>query len=111
MSYYKCSKCGQILFRNSDKQWIKSYCSKTGLNTRIWRIKMKFVVNSIEEHEDGSATLNIDMDEETKIFLINHAVVDILKKAINMFESEFKKEKQNDRGNQRTTTTNRCTVA
>ena len=50
---------------------------------------MEIKVESIEEHEDGTATLHIDMDEETKVFLINHAVVDILRKACKLFKEEL----------------------
>ncbi len=39
MNYYKCKHCGVILERDSDKQWIKSYCDQTGRNTRIRLIK------------------------------------------------------------------------
>ena len=50
---------------------------------------MEIKVESIEEHEDGTATLHIDMDDETKVFLINHAVVDILRKACEIFKKEL----------------------
>lgn len=32
---YKCPHCGAILYRDSDKQWIKSYCEDTGKMARI----------------------------------------------------------------------------
>jgi endogenous inhibitor of DNA gyrase (YacG/DUF329 family) len=27
---YRCKHCGDTVERDSDKQWVKSYCSKTG---------------------------------------------------------------------------------
>ena len=39
MNLYKCSKCKQIIERDSEKKWIPSYCSKTGLKTRIYKLK------------------------------------------------------------------------
>ena len=53
---------------------------------------MNLKVNEVIEQEDGSAILNIDMDDEMKVFLINHAFIDILKRAIG----EFKKEMGNE---------------
>jgi DNA-directed RNA polymerase subunit RPC12/RpoP len=35
---YKCKHCGKTFERDSDKKWIKSYCSDTGKNVRIVRI-------------------------------------------------------------------------
>ena len=57
---------------------------------------MEIKVESIEEHEDGTATLHVEMDEETKVFLINHAVVDILWKAFELFKEDLKR-KSNER--------------
>jgi hypothetical protein len=37
----------------------------------------------MEEQNDGSAILEIDMTEEEKNFLINYAINDILRKQIN----------------------------
>ena len=42
MTKYYCKHCGKILERESTKKWIKSYCSETGKNVRIYR------------YEDGS---------------------------------------------------------
>ena len=53
---------------------------------------MEIKVNSIEEHEDGTATLHIDMDDETKVFLINHAVVDIIRKACELFKKDLERK-------------------
>lgn len=35
MNLYRCSHCGKITERPSLKQWVKSYCSKTGKDTRL----------------------------------------------------------------------------
>lgn len=39
---------------------------------------MNFKVTKLIEFEDGSAELNVEMDEETKRYLINHAFIDLL---------------------------------
>jgi len=39
MAKYQCPLCKKIVERESMKQWIKSYCEKTGKNTRLQRIK------------------------------------------------------------------------
>lgn len=34
-SKYKCTHCGVIVDRDSEKQWIKSYCAKTNKYVRL----------------------------------------------------------------------------
>ena len=48
-----------------------------------------FEVIRVEEYEDGSADLEIHMNEESKRFLINYAFLDIIKKAAGQFEEHF----------------------
>jgi len=43
---------------------------------------MTIDVISIDEHEDGSATLQVDMDEETKDLLINIGFETLIRKAL-----------------------------
>jgi hypothetical protein len=43
---------------------------------------MTIEVVSMEEHEDGSATLQVDMDEETKEYLINLGFETLIRKAM-----------------------------
>lgn len=50
---------------------------------------MKFKITNIDELEDGSATLNIDMDNEMREFLINVAIIDILQAAIDSFNERL----------------------
>ena len=45
-------------------------------------------VLSIEEQEDGSAILTLNMTEEENRLLVEHAVVDILGKQIERMENE-----------------------
>ena len=45
-------------------------------------------VLSIEEQEDGSAILTLNMTEEENRLLVEHAVVDILGKQIERIENE-----------------------
>ena len=41
MNKYKCKHCKKIVERDSEKQWIKSYCEETGKNTHIIKLKEK----------------------------------------------------------------------
>lgn len=43
---------------------------------------MTIEVVSMDEHEDGSATLQVDMDEETKNLLINIGFETLIRKAL-----------------------------
>ena len=45
-----------------------------------WNMTIEVV--SMEEHEDGSATLQVDMDEETKEYLINLGFETLIRKAM-----------------------------
>lgn len=36
---YFCKACAKEVFRDYDKLWTKSFCEKTGKNTRIYRVK------------------------------------------------------------------------
>ena len=44
-------------------------------------------VNKCEEQEDGSANLELDLDEETRNKLLEYAIVDLLKKMIEREEN------------------------
>ena len=52
-------------------------------------VNMIIEVIRIEEYDDGSADMEIHMDAETKLFLINHAFIDILRKALDNFKEQF----------------------
>ena len=45
-------------------------------------------ITDIVEHDDGSATISFDMDDETRKAMIQHALLDILTKAA---EEEIKR--------------------
>ena len=36
---YRCSKCRQVYERDSDKAWIKSYCTKNDVEARLIKEK------------------------------------------------------------------------
>ena len=48
---------------------------------------MQLDIKETIEHEDGSATLLIDMDEETKRYLINKAIIDCIKQGLVEIEA------------------------
>jgi hypothetical protein len=43
---------------------------------------MNFTVNYVEEQEDGSAIVEINMDEDAKRFLIERGFIDMLQTAL-----------------------------
>jgi len=43
---------------------------------------MKIKVQQVVEHEDGSATLMVDMDAETRDYMVNYALIDIIRKGL-----------------------------
>jgi hypothetical protein len=47
---------------------------------------MEIKVLSVTEHEDGSATVMMEMDEQCKSYLINHAIIDLLRKGLKEVE-------------------------
>lgn len=47
---------------------------------------MDIKVLSVTEHDDGSATMIIDMDKQTKDYLINYAFLDLLRKGLDEVE-------------------------
>jgi hypothetical protein len=47
---------------------------------------MQFTVTKFTELEDGTADVELKMDEETKLYLINYAFVNILSLALNDIE-------------------------
>ena len=44
----------------------------------------KLTVECIEEHEDGSATVVFECDDDTRKQLINEGLISLLKKAVDM---------------------------
>jgi len=49
---------------------------------------MDIVVTEVTEHEDGSATLQIDMDNEALTALLQSAILDAIKKGLEIHESQ-----------------------
>lgn len=50
-------------------------------------------VLDIDEHEDGSATINLDCTDEEINLLVQYAIMDILKKSLNNMNKDLKEEK------------------
>ena len=46
----------------------------------------KITVESIEEHEDGSATVVFECDDDAKNQLINEGLISLITKAVDMEE-------------------------
>ena len=59
---------------------------------------MELTVVKITELEDGSAEVELKMDEQTKLWLINYAFIDILSIALDDVEQLHKKDIQVELG-------------
>ena len=35
---YRCKHCKKIVSRESEKQWVKSYCEQTGKNVHLMKV-------------------------------------------------------------------------
>jgi hypothetical protein len=46
---YRCSKCKEVYERDSDKAWIKSYCTKTDQHARLIKEKRDMQLSQIEQ--------------------------------------------------------------
>lgn len=80
MTLYKCSKCNKSIERDSDKQWIKSHCSKTGKDTRLILIQRLSIDKAAELFlRAASKVTTFDNEQEKQDWLL-----DVI--------SEFKKE-------------------
>ena len=45
---YRCSKCRQVYERDSDKAWIKSYCTKNDVEARLIK-ELPMQLNQMEQ--------------------------------------------------------------
>jgi hypothetical protein len=52
---------------------------------------MQLTITSVTEHKDGTADVELKMDEETKRYLINYAFNDILSAALSDVEKLHEK--------------------
>ena len=43
---YRCNKCGTTVLRESEKQWIPSYCDTTAKRARIYRVEKMPAIKS-----------------------------------------------------------------
>ena len=50
---------------------------------------MQIQIEKITENEDGTCDVQVNMDDETKVFLINYAILDILKKEVERLDKEI----------------------
>jgi len=57
---------------------------------------MKIEVEKLVEHEDGSATATLNMDEEARSHLINVGFIEVLKISIREFDKEFEKSENTE---------------
>jgi hypothetical protein len=57
---------------------------------------MEFNIREIKELESGGEELIVDMDEKTKMYLINYAIIDLFTKGLadikTLHEEEYKHE-------------------
>lgn len=48
MNKYRCKHCKKVVKRNSNKQWIRSYCDKTEKFVRLILVKGKIIKTNKE---------------------------------------------------------------
>lgn len=36
---YRCNHCKKVVWRESSKRWLNSFCELTGKTTRLWGVK------------------------------------------------------------------------
>lgn len=59
------------------------------------RDSMKLEVLDINENNNGIATLILDLDAETKLYLLNYAILDIVRKGLVEVEGLYKEGEDN----------------
>lgn len=61
---------------------------------------MQFEIKEIKELENGGAELIIEMDEETKKYLLNFAILELIKRGLyevrELHEAQVKEETQDE---------------
>ena len=53
---------------------------------------MEFKIIEMKELENGGAEIIVEMDDETKTYLINYAILDILQKQLDNIDKLHKEE-------------------
>jgi hypothetical protein len=71
------------------------------LNRRKRRMAIQIQVEKVTEHEDGSATVVFDCNEQARQTLINEGLISLLEKAVSQQNPEYdwtthKKENENE---------------
>ena len=85
---YKCNLCGEIVSRDSNKKWIKSFCEKTGKMTRLIKIEFndKLVTKLCNEYLpkgrdlstfDASEKLHLQMAFEQGVRVMMNTYINI----------------------------------
>ena len=57
---------------------------------------MEFNIVEMKELENGGAECIVEMNEETKTYLINYAILDILQKQLDNIDKLHKEEYKNE---------------
>ena len=53
---------------------------------------MQFEIKEIKELENGGAELSIDMDNETKKYLLNYAILELIKRGLYEVEELYNED-------------------
>ena len=56
----------------------------------------KIDIQNVVEHEDGSATITFECDDEAKIALMNEGFISLLEKAVSKHHPEYEAMKGQD---------------
>lgn len=63
----------------------------------------KIDIQKVTEHEDGSATVVFECDDESKQALINEGLISLLEKAVSKHHPEYQAMKGENKNNERKT--------
>ena len=82
---YRCSRCRQVYERDSDKAWIKSYCTKNDVVARL--IKEKPVqLNQMEQEAIVIEQLEWLLNYELKQEWLDHDLINALLRVLQEFK-------------------------
>ena len=81
---YRCSKCRQVYERDSDKAWIKSYCTKNDVEARLIK-ELPMQLNQMEQEAVVLEQLEWLLSYELKHDQ-DHHLIDSLVRVIEEFK-------------------------
>lgn len=82
---YRCSRCKRVYERDSDKAWIKSYCTKMGIEARLIKEK-PMQLNQFEQEAIVVEQLEWLLQYELKQEWLDHELINSLTRVLLEFK-------------------------